>query len=62
MKVGDKVNYTGRMSGQPPVQNCTVTGVMKDWQTFFRFPVATVDKVDCWVAISELQALAGEAK
>lgn len=54
IKVGDVVNYTGRLSGHPPREGCVVRHI-EGPNTMFNQPMADITKVECWVAIAELE-------
>jgi len=53
MKVGDRVNYSGKLSGEIPCENCIIEHI-EGPNTIFNQPMATITKVVCWVAIAEL--------
>jgi hypothetical protein len=53
-KVGDFVNYTGRLSQQQPQKNCIIKEFYGPNETLNQ-QMAILDKVEGWVAVAELK-------
>ena len=59
MKKGDKVDYSGKLSGGKPRKNCVIEGIDKSGLVFNQ-PMATLVDVDHWVSLKELTLCAHE--
>jgi hypothetical protein len=53
MKVGDRVNYDGKLSGGDPKENCIIESIDRS-NKIFNQPMATLEGIDHWVSIYEL--------
>jgi len=53
MKVGDTVNYSGRLSGGIPQTNCIIEKIEEAGEIFNQ-PMAVLDGVEHWVSMYEL--------
>lgn len=59
MKEGDKVDYSGELSGGKPRKNCVIEGIDESGLVFNQ-PMATLVDVDHWVSLKELTLCAHE--
>jgi hypothetical protein len=53
LKKGDHVDYSGRLSGKPPMQDQIISGV-EPAGAIFNQPMATLEGVHFWVSLYEL--------